>query len=94
MDARGFIRARVGQNFFVQNALTAISTCFDEDGGGVEGLGWGLMSATEDICLDCAIKFGMALHSCKLDGRKVRPKTRFALWVGMGVAITSLLPAR
>ena len=39
------IIASVGQNFLVQNALTRLLTCYGEDGGGVEGLGWGLMSA-------------------------------------------------
>ena len=61
--AGGFIRARVGQYLFMQYALTAISTCFDDDGGGVEGAEWGLMSAMEDIYLDCAIKFLLALRS-------------------------------
>ena len=62
MAAGGFIRARVGQYLFVKNALTAISTCFGADGGRVEGLGWGVMSATEDIYLDCAIKFVVVLR--------------------------------
>ena len=39
------IIASIGQSFHVQNALTRFLTCFGEDGGGVEGLGWGLMSA-------------------------------------------------
>ena len=79
--AGGFIRARVGQYLFVQNALTAISTCFHADGGGVEGMGWGVMSATEDIYLDYAIKILLALRPCILDECKVRPETVLQLFI-------------
>ena len=65
----GDLRARVG-NFFVQKAVAALSTCFDEDGARVEGLEWGLTSATEDIWMGCAIKFVLALRSCKAEDCK------------------------
>ena len=60
--------------FFVQKAVAALSTCFDEDGTRVEGLERGLTSATEDIWLGCAIKFVLALRSCKAEDCKSGPK--------------------
>ena len=72
--AEGIIRARVGRSFHVENALTAFFDLLRRGWGGVEGLGWALINATDDGCLGRAIEFVLVLRSDTLDEFKVCPK--------------------